>query len=101
MRRVGPDGLANLDRGERRKLCQALVTEGGVDALNSRAQTAHDELVLHVAPLETRRTVHVRTAAREVDQAALDRLADRVAEASDAEGMMIAAHGIVTARCPT
>jgi hypothetical protein len=93
-RRFGPDELASLDRGERRKLCHALLTEGGEQVVEFQAPAAHDELVLQVAPLWTRRTVRVRIAAREVDQAALDRLAERVAEANDAEGMMITAHGI-------
>lgn len=70
------------------------MTEAGARLVDFRAPAAHDELLLRVTPLWTRRTVRVRIAARPVDQPALDRLAVRVSEAGDVEGVMIAAHGL-------
>ena len=86
--------LARFDRGLRRKLCEAVLTESGARVFDSRSSPAHDELLLHVTPLWVRRTLRVRIAARPLDQRALDRLAARVRAAGDVEGLMIAAHGL-------
>lgn len=86
--------LARFDRGLRRKLCEAILTESGARLVDSRSSPAHDELLLHVTPLWVRRTARVRIAARPLDQRALDRLAARVRAAGDVEGVMIAAHGL-------
>ncbi len=86
--------LARFDRGLRRKLCQAILTQSGACVADWRTCPDHDELLLHVTPLLTPRTVRVRVAARPVDQRTLDRLAARVRAAGDAEGVMIAAHGL-------
>lgn len=93
-RRFEAEDLARFGRALRRQLCEAILIESGARLVDSQESDAHDELVLHVTPLWTRRTVRVRIAARPVDQRALDRLAARVRAAGDAEGMMIAAHGL-------
>ena len=99
-RRFDADDLARLDRGLRRKLCLAILTESGARVVSLHAPAAYDELVLQTTPLWDPRTVRVRIAARPVDQPALDRLAARVREACDVEGVMIAAHGVDEACVP-
>ena len=92
--------LARFARGLRLELCRAVLTESGARLVAWQASDDHDELVLHVTALWTRRTVRVRIAARPVDQRALDRLAARIRAAGDAEGLMIAAHGLSEACRP-
>ena len=92
--RFGAQELALLERGLRRRLCEALLTESGAHVVGVQTSPMHDELVLLATVLWTRRTVRVRIAAAPVDQLALDRLEARVREAGDAQGVMIAAHGL-------
>jgi hypothetical protein len=92
-RQFGPSGLAELSRGQRRKLCQVLLTETGARIVEYQRPAAYDELVLELTPLWRPRRVRVRIATRPVGQPDVDRLAERVAEAMDADGMLFAPLG--------
>jgi hypothetical protein len=83
-----------MPRGDVRRLCQVLLTEAGTRLVEFQSPAAHDELVLETAPLWRPRRVRVRIAARVVEQRDVDRLADRVANAGDADGVLIATLGV-------
>jgi hypothetical protein len=92
-RRFRPDDLAALSRDDRRKLMQVLLTEGGARVVEVHRPAGYDELVLQVTPLWHPRRVRVRIATRRVEQADIDRLAEAVATAGDAEGLSLAGVG--------
>jgi hypothetical protein len=89
-RRFGPSELAELSRAQRRKLCQVLLTETGARVVEYQRPASYDELVLELTPLWRPRRLRVRIATRPVTQSDVDRLAERVAEAMDADGMLFA-----------
>lgn len=92
-RRFSPDDLAGLDRDERRKLTQLLLTETGSRVVEVHRPVAYDELVLETRPLWRPRRVRVRVADRTVDAGDVERLGEAVAAAGDAEGVLVAACG--------
>jgi hypothetical protein len=94
IRRFDSSDLASLPRDERRKLFQVLLTENGVEVIEYSGPAAYDELVVATRPLWRRRTIRVRIAADQVGQGDVDRLADRVRDASDSEGLMLAPLGV-------
>jgi hypothetical protein len=93
-RHFGPDELASISREQRRKLCQVLLTETGSRIVEYHDPAAYDELVLEVLPLWRQRRVRVRIAARLVEQNDIDRIAERVTQAGDADGVLIAPLGV-------
>lgn len=93
-RQFGPDELVETSRDQRRKLCQVLLTETGSRVVEYNRPAAYDELVLEAMPLWRSRRVRVRIAARLVEQSDVDRLAERVAQAGDADGALIAPLGV-------
>jgi hypothetical protein len=93
-RRFSADDLAALGRAERRKLMQLLLTESGGRVVEYHSPAAYDELVLESRPLWRPRRVRVRVATRPVEQPAVQRLADAVAAAGDAEGLLLAPLGV-------
>lgn len=93
-RRFSPADLAALDRAQRRKLMQLLLTEAGSRVVDFQAPAAYDELVLESRPLWRSRRVRVRVADRPVDQADVDRLAEVVAASGDAEAVLLACVGM-------
>ena len=93
-RHFGREQLAATPREHVRKLCQVLLTETGSRIVEYNRPAAHDELVLETLPLWRPRRMRVRIAARLVEQGDVDRLAGRVAEAGDADGVLIAPLGI-------
>lgn len=94
IRHFGPSDLASLSRDERRKLFQVLLTEQGVEVATFSGPAAYDELVLKATPLWRERTIRVWIAADRVTQDDLDRLAERVRDASDSDGLMLAPLGV-------
>jgi hypothetical protein len=93
-RHFGPEQLSETPREDLRKLCQVLLTETGSRVVEYYNPAAHDELVLETLPLWRPRRIRVRIAARPVEQGDVDRLAERVAEAGDADGILIAPLGV-------
>jgi hypothetical protein len=93
-RRFTPNDLAELPRGDRRKLIQLLLTESGSRVVEFQAPAAYDELVLETRPLWRPRRVRVRIADQPVDQGDVDRLAEAVAANGDAEGMLLTCLGV-------
>lgn len=89
-RRFSPDDLAALDRDDRRKLTQLLLTETGSRVVEVHRPVAYDELVLETRLLWRARRVRVRVADRPVGQSDVDRLAEAVAASGDAEGVIFA-----------
>ena len=94
IRRFGSSDLASLSRDERRKLFQVLLTEQGVEVVTFSGPASYDELVLKATPLWRERTIRVRIAAERVTQEDLVRLAERVRDASDSDGLMLAPLGV-------
>lgn len=94
IRRFDSSDLASLSRDERRKVFQVLLTENGVEVIEYSGPAAYDELVVATRPLWRQRTIRVRIAANQVGQEDVDRLADRVRDASDSEGLMLAPLGV-------
>jgi hypothetical protein len=76
------------------------VTETGSRIVEYNHPAAHDELVVEALPLWRARRVRVRIAARPVEQADIDRLAERIAEQGDADGVLVAPLGIVEGVTP-
>jgi hypothetical protein len=93
-RQFRPDELAGTPRAQRRKLCHVLLTETGSRVVEYHNPAAYDELLLEVLPLWRQRRVRVRIAARAVEQNDVDRLAERVRQAGDADGLLIAPLGV-------
>jgi hypothetical protein len=85
--------LAGLSRPERRKLAQVLLTEGGARVLDYNRSGTYDELVLETTPLWNPRRVRARIAIQPVKKRDIERLAERVLEAGDAEGVLLAPLG--------
>jgi hypothetical protein len=95
-RRFSPKDLAGLERVARRKLAQVLLTEAGSRVVEVHRPAAYDEFILETRPLWRPRRVRARIADRVVGQEDLDRLAEAVETAGDAEGVLLAplgAHG--------
>lgn len=92
-RQLSPEDLAKIPRSRLRQLCQVLLTESGARVVEFNDPAAYDELVLEVLPLWRPRRVRVRIAARVIKQSDIARLADRVANAGDADGVLIAPLG--------
>jgi hypothetical protein len=92
-RQFGPRELAELSRAERRKLCQVLLTETGASVVEYQHPAPYDELVLELTPLWRSRTVRVRIATQPVSQSDIDRLVERIGEAADADGVLVAPLG--------
>ena len=88
-RRFTPDALAALDRDERRKLAQVLLTETGNHIVEVHRPAAYDELIVETRPLWRPRRLRVRIAARAAAQDDVDRLAEAVETAGDAEGVLL------------
>ena len=65
-------------------------TESGAEIVEFNRPSAYDELVLETTPLWRRRRVRVRVATHSIEQRDVDRLVERVTEAGDAEGLLIA-----------
>lgn len=99
-RQFCPEQLAETPREQLRKLCHVLLTETGSRVVEYNAPAAHDELVLEALPLWRTRRVRVRIAARLVEQGDVDRLAQRVAEEGNADGVLIAPLGIAEGVTP-
>ena len=93
-RQFEPDELARTSREQRRKLCQVLLTETGSRVVEYNHPAVYDELLLETVPLWRPRRVRVRIAARVVEQTDVDRLAERVAQEGDADGVLIAPLGV-------
>jgi hypothetical protein len=93
-RKFDASSLAGLTRGQRRKLCQLLLTANGEHVREFNSPAAYDELVVQVTPLWRTRTVRVRIATRPVNQGDLDRLAERIDAAGDIEGILVASLGV-------
>jgi hypothetical protein len=94
-RRFSPEALAALARDDRRKLVQVLLTESGNRVVEVHRPAAYDELILETRPLWRPRRVRVRVAARPSTQDDVDRLAEAVEAAGEAEGVLLAALGSV------
>lgn len=92
-RRFGSEQLAALEREQRRKLAQVLLSDAGAHLIEFQSTGAHDEFVLELPLLWRPRHVRVRVATLPVDTSSLDRLADAVRVGSDAEGVMLAPYG--------
>lgn len=92
-RRFTAVDLAALERDDRRKLAQVLLTETGNNVVEAHRPVAYDELLLEARPLWRPRRVRVRIADRPVTQDDVDRLADAVDTGGDAEGLLIAPLG--------
>jgi hypothetical protein len=99
-RRFGVEELAALPRDDRRKLVQVLLQERGARIVEFQTQATHDELVAELSPLWHRSTIRIRIACQSVDQTALDRLATRVQEAGDTEGVIITPFGMTAGASP-
>lgn len=95
-RRFSPEALAALGRDDRRKLVQVLLTESGSRVVEVHRPVAYDELILETRPLWRPRRVRVRVAARPSTQDDVDRLAEAVEAAGEAEGVLLAALGSVS-----
>lgn len=92
-RRLTPEGLAALPRDDRRKLMQLLLTDAGAHVAAFNRPAAYDELVLETQPLWRSRRIRARVAARRVTQDDVDRLAEAVDAAGDADGLLLAPLG--------
>lgn len=88
-RRFTPEALAALNRDARRKLVQVLLTETGSRVVEVHRPAGYDELILETRPLWRPRRLRVRIAARAAAQDDVDRLAEAVETAGDAEGMLL------------
>lgn len=88
-RRFAPRDLAALNRAQRRKLAQVLLTEGGGRIVEYNHPASYDEFVMEVVPLWNVRRIRARVLTSAADQKAVDRLAERIAEADDAEGLLL------------
>jgi hypothetical protein len=86
--------LGELPRAQRRQLCQILFTEMGARVIEFNSPAGYDELVLETPLLWRARHVRVRIATRPVVQRDVERLAARMAQAGDADGLLIAPLGI-------
>lgn len=73
---------------------QLLLVESGARVVEYHAPAAYDEFVLETCPLWRPRRVRVRVATRLVEQPVVQRLADAVVAAGDAEGLLLAPLGI-------
>ncbi len=98
-RRFSPEALAALARDDRRKLVQVLLAESGSRVVEVHRPVAYDELILETRPLWRPRRVRVRIAARPATQDDVDRLAEAVEAAGEAEGVLLAALGSVGQLC--
>jgi hypothetical protein len=74
---------------------QVLLTESGSRVVEVHRPVAYDELILGTRPLWRPRRVRVRVAARPSTQDDVDRLAEAVEAAGEAEGVLLAALGVV------
>lgn len=93
--RFRPEALAALAREDRRKLVQTLLTESGSHIRGGTSAVAYDELILETRPLWRPRRVRVNAAARPSTQDDVDRLAEAVEATGEAEGVLLAALGVV------
>jgi hypothetical protein len=85
-----------MERGQRRKLVQLLVTESGSQVIDFQSPATHDELLLEKQPLWRPRRIRVRIVDRPVEQTDVTRLAEIVAANTDAEGLLFAPLGMTS-----
>jgi hypothetical protein len=91
-RRFTPKALRELTRPQRRKLAQVILTEAGARIVDYNHPAGYDEFVLEVFPLWSPRRLRARVLTAPITQQDVDRLAERVAEDGDAEGLLLAIH---------
>lgn len=84
--------LSGLTRPRARKLAQVVLTEAGARIVDYNHPGGYDEFVLEVVPLWSARRVRARILTSPLDQKDVDRLAERIAEEGDSEGLFFAVH---------
>lgn len=87
-----PKALRDLTRSHRRKLAQVILTEAGARIVDYNHPAGYDEFLLEVFPLWSPRRLRARVLTAPLTQKDVDRLAERVAEEGDAEGLFLAIH---------
>jgi hypothetical protein len=91
-RQFTPKDLRSLTRSQARKLAQIVLTEAGARIVGYNHPAGYDEFVLEVVPLWSARRIRARILTSSLSQKDVDRLADRVAEDGDSEGLLFAVH---------